>query len=263
MERQTARSVVMKQSSKPWLLPCCLVGPTGESRADEQCKRCVSVIGAPGETSSRANSLFAVRGRPAPSGPPQWRTLSQPAQGRRATDRWTARALPGAQRLGRRDADPALFASRGGTAVSVELKHGDTVSGIAKWIEDGLVGIAFDQPIDVVALLTSSEDGPQPRMPRIELNCTAWVREDADIYRTRTLNISQGGMCVEGDERLRVDTEVIVSLAGLGPIDGPGQMEGRRPLRDRVQPGARRQRADGLPSPAATVRQPLRRRLTR
>jgi hypothetical protein len=107
-----------------------------------------------------------------------------------------------------------------GTEVTVELKHGETVSGVARWIEEGLVGIAFNQAIDVVALLTSSEDGPQPRMPRIELNCTAWVREDADIYRARTLNISQGGMCVEGDERLRVDAKVIVSLAGLGPLDG-------------------------------------------
>jgi hypothetical protein len=106
------------------------------------------------------------------------------------------------------------------SAVSVELKHGETVSGVARWIEDGLVGIEFDEPIDVVALLTTSADGPQPRMPRIELGCTAWVREDADIYRTQTLNISQGGMCVEGDPRLRVDTDVIVSLAGLGPIAG-------------------------------------------
>lgn len=107
-----------------------------------------------------------------------------------------------------------------GTAVTIELKHGETVSGIARWIEDGMVGIEFDQPIDVVALLTSSEDGQQPRMPRIELSCTAWVREDADIYRTRTINISQGGMCVEGDPRLRVDVDVIVSLAGLGPLAG-------------------------------------------
>ena len=107
-----------------------------------------------------------------------------------------------------------------GTAVAVELKHGETVSGIARWIEDGLVGIAFDQPIDVVALLTSPEDGPQPRMPRIELNCTAWVREDADIHRTRTVNISQGGMCVEGNSQLTIDADVIVSMAGLGPIAG-------------------------------------------
>lgn len=107
-----------------------------------------------------------------------------------------------------------------GTAVSIELKHGEMVSGVARWIEDGLVGIAFDQAIDVVALLTASAEGPQPRMPRIELSCIAWVREDADIYRTRTLNISQGGMCVEGDSRLRTDTKVIVSLAGLEPIAG-------------------------------------------
>lgn len=107
-----------------------------------------------------------------------------------------------------------------GTSVSVELKHGETVAGVAKWIENGLVGVAFDEPIDVVALLAPQESGPQPRMPRIELSCTAWVREDADIYRTRTINISQGGMCVEGDPRLQADAKVIVSLAGLEPIAG-------------------------------------------
>ena len=107
-----------------------------------------------------------------------------------------------------------------GVEVAVELKHGETVSGVARWIEDGLVGIAFDKPIDVISLLTASEDGPQPRMPRIELCCTAWIREDADVYRTKTVNISQGGMCVEGDSRLNVDADVIVSLAGLGPIAG-------------------------------------------
>jgi hypothetical protein len=107
-----------------------------------------------------------------------------------------------------------------GASVAVELKHGETVSGVARWIEDGLVGIAFDQAIDVVALLTPSEDGPQPRMPRIELSCTAWIREDGDIYRTKTVNISQGGIRVEGEPRLKVDADVIVSLAGLGPIPG-------------------------------------------
>lgn len=107
-----------------------------------------------------------------------------------------------------------------GTPVSIELKHGETVSGVAKWIENGVVGIAFDEPIDVVALLTASDGGPQPRMPRIELSCTAWVREDADIYRTRTINISQGGMAVEGDSGLLEDAKVIVSLAGLEPIPG-------------------------------------------
>jgi hypothetical protein len=107
-----------------------------------------------------------------------------------------------------------------GTEVSIELKHGETVAGIAKWSQDGLLGITFDTPIDVVALLSGSAQGPNPRMPRIELSCTAWVREGADIHRTRTVNISQGGMCVEGSAELRVGAEVIVSLAGLGPLAG-------------------------------------------
>jgi hypothetical protein len=107
-----------------------------------------------------------------------------------------------------------------GTAVTIELKHGEPVSGVVKWIDDGLVGIAFDSPIDVVALLASSADGPQPRMPRIELGCTAWVRQDADVHRTRSVNISQGGMCVEGNGQLGVDSDAIVSLTGLEPIQG-------------------------------------------
>jgi hypothetical protein len=107
-----------------------------------------------------------------------------------------------------------------GTRLSVELKHGDTVSGVAHWAENGLIGIAFDTPIDVVALLSASGDGPQPRMPRIELSCTAWLREDADVYRTRAVNISQGGLCVQADAELRVGAHVIVSLAGLPPAPG-------------------------------------------
>ena len=91
---------------------------------------------------------------------------------------------------------------------------------VAQWTDNGLVGVTFDEPIDVVALLTASADGPQPRMPRIELSCTAWVREDADIHRTRAVNMSQGGMCIEGSAELRPATEVIVSLAGMKPLRG-------------------------------------------
>jgi len=107
-----------------------------------------------------------------------------------------------------------------GTEVSIELKHGETATGIAKWAQDGLLGITFDEPIDVVALLSGSAQGPQPRMPRIELSCTAWVREDSSIYRTAALNISQGGICVQGSSELRPDSDVTVSLAGLGPLAG-------------------------------------------
>lgn len=107
-----------------------------------------------------------------------------------------------------------------GTRLSVELKHGDSVSGVAQWSERGLIGITFDEPIDVLALLSASGIDTQPRMPRIELECVAWVREDADVHRSRTVNISQGGICVRSNAELRIGAHVIVSLSGLGPAGG-------------------------------------------
>lgn len=107
-----------------------------------------------------------------------------------------------------------------GTALSIELKHGDPITGIAQWNKDGLTGVAFDKPIDVVGLLAPSGDGPRPRMPRIELECTALVREGADIRRTRSVNISQGGLCVQCPAELTVGAEVTVTLTGLAPLAG-------------------------------------------
>jgi len=107
-----------------------------------------------------------------------------------------------------------------GTRLTVELKQGDPVSGVVKWTEDGLTGVSFDAPIDVVLLLAPPGDGPRPRLPRIEVGCTAWVRQDGDVIRTRVLNISQGGVCVEARSTLTVSADVVVTLPGLTPIAG-------------------------------------------
>jgi hypothetical protein len=109
---------------------------------------------------------------------------------------------------------------RTGSDVSVELKHGVMVSGLAQWAENGLIGVAFHEPIDVVALLTNSADGPQPRMPRIALDCPISVREDATVYRSRGINISQGGICVRLEADLDIDAHVIISTPGLQPTAG-------------------------------------------
>jgi len=51
--------------------------------------------------------------------------------------------------------------------VTVELKSGQPISGSISWSRDHLAGIEFDQQIDVIDILSSSMDGPRPRMPRI------------------------------------------------------------------------------------------------
>jgi len=107
-----------------------------------------------------------------------------------------------------------------GTRLAVELKQGDCVSGVVQWSDKGLVGITFDEPIDVLALLNSPGGKPRPRMPRIELNCTATLRQDGTVFRARVVNISQGGICVNSPVDLELNGDVVVSLPDLHSVAG-------------------------------------------
>jgi hypothetical protein len=107
-----------------------------------------------------------------------------------------------------------------GTRLSVELKEGDEIDGVVQWAESDLVGISFDVPIDVVALLAESLEGPRRRLPRIEVDCPASIRQDGDVRRSRVINISQGGMCVRANGELTMGAHVVASLPGLTPTPG-------------------------------------------
>ena len=107
-----------------------------------------------------------------------------------------------------------------GTAVAIELKHGETISASVSWTRDECAGIEFDVPVDVVDLLASSMDGRKPRMPRIEVCCIASVRQDGDVFGMRACDISQGGIKVESDGALKVGADVVVTLPGLSPMQG-------------------------------------------
>jgi hypothetical protein len=104
-----------------------------------------------------------------------------------------------------------------GTRLSVELKQGEPVPGTAQWTKDGCVGVNFDTPIDVLSLVSTSLDEPRPRMPRITVDCVAWVREGAKVHRAQAVNISQGGVRVQTSSDLTVGAEVIVTLNGISP----------------------------------------------
>ena len=102
-----------------------------------------------------------------------------------------------------------------GSSLSVELKSGQPISGTVGWLRDQTAGIAFDQPIDVIGILSASMDGPRPRMPRIEVGGHATVREGANALRVRVCDISQGGMKIKCETVLPVGADVVVSLPGL------------------------------------------------
>lgn len=107
-----------------------------------------------------------------------------------------------------------------GTLVSVELKHGESVSGIAQWSDRGMVGISFEQPIDVLSLLTPSRSETRPRMPRVELSCSARLHHNGQAAVGRVANISQGGICVTTRAMLPINGDVVVTLPGLRPAAG-------------------------------------------
>lgn len=107
-----------------------------------------------------------------------------------------------------------------GTRVSIELKQGEPVDGTTLWKRDDLVGVSFDSPVDIVSLIATASNAPRPRMPRLEVRSTAWVREGATVHRTRTVNISQGGVRVEASEGLASGAQVAVTLPGLAPVQG-------------------------------------------
>lgn len=107
-----------------------------------------------------------------------------------------------------------------GQRLTVELKCGQPLAGRVTWVHEPNVGLAFDAPIDVIAMLSQSEDGPRPRMPRIETSSFCTLREGANIVRARACDISQGGLKVETAARFAPNAPVVVSLPGMPPQEG-------------------------------------------
>jgi hypothetical protein len=106
------------------------------------------------------------------------------------------------------------------TPVTVELKSGQPVSGRISWTRDHHAGITFDQPIDVIDILSASMDGPRPRMPRIETSSYATLRDGANVLRVQACDISQGGLKIRCETVVTPGSDIIVSLPGLEPQPG-------------------------------------------
>lgn len=87
--------------------------------------------------------------------------------------------------------------------VRIELKAGDQLAGRVRWIREGRMGIAFDEPIDVSAMLaratvkTVAEGLVRP--PRFDVDCPVELRGEGRRHAGRLVNVSQGGARLESD----------------------------------------------------------------
>lgn len=107
-----------------------------------------------------------------------------------------------------------------GTKVTVELKSGQPIRGRIGWIRDQNAGISFDKPIDVIDILSTAMDGPRPRMPRIETDCFATLRDGANVLRVQACDISQGGVKVRNETLLPPGCDITIALPGMEPQRG-------------------------------------------
>lgn len=104
-----------------------------------------------------------------------------------------------------------------GTPLIIELKSGFSVSCTVSWRRDDSVGVTFETPVDVLDILSTSQDGPRPRMPRVEIDCVATVRDGAIVHQMRVHDVSQGGVKLESATILKSGCGLVVSLPGLAP----------------------------------------------
>lgn len=110
-----------------------------------------------------------------------------------------------------------------GQRVSVELKTGQQLGGRVMWIDGTNAGIAFDEPIDVMAMLAShlvSDTEHKPRMPRVEVRAPATLRMGGHSYRVVTRDVSQGGAKVTLDTILPQDADVVLAMEGFHSLHG-------------------------------------------
>ena len=115
----------------------------------------------------------------------------------------------------------AAHAPEVGEQVEIELSSQKIPVSVV-WTRDDLVGLKFDQNVDLGELLAGRKPrhGFRARPPRLEIRCNASVRVGSTYYTVEVHDISLGGMKVEPIEEYCVGKQVAVVVESLRPIKG-------------------------------------------
>ena len=108
-----------------------------------------------------------------------------------------------------------------GEHVDVELSS-QRIPSTVVWTRDDMVGLKFDQNVDLGELLAGRKPrhGFRPRPPRLDIPCKASVRVGKTYYTVDVHDISLGGIKVEPIEEYCVGKKVIVVVESLRPVKG-------------------------------------------
>lgn len=110
-----------------------------------------------------------------------------------------------------------------GERLDLELMTGAQLGGTVAWRRGCEVGLAFDRPTDIFAIIAQdivSQPGERRRMPRVELVSSALLVSLGGTELVTTRDISQGGAKLDVPFTLAAEEKVTLTLDGLPPIPG-------------------------------------------
>jgi hypothetical protein len=108
-----------------------------------------------------------------------------------------------------------------GEQVSIEMSS-QRIPSTVVWTRDDMIGLKFDQNVDLGELLAGRKPrhGFRPRPPRLDIPCKASVRVGKTYYTVDVHDISLGGIKVEPIEEYCVGKTVVVVVESLRPVKG-------------------------------------------
>ena len=110
-----------------------------------------------------------------------------------------------------------------GEVVTIELASGHRTPATVQWASGGETGIAFQKPVDIVALINRnlvSQPIERRSMPRVEIRCAGFIKCGVDFVPVTLRNVSARGMQIEGDALPGAGSYVAVFVEGLNVPPG-------------------------------------------
>jgi hypothetical protein len=110
-----------------------------------------------------------------------------------------------------------------GDRLELELMTGEQLGGTVAWRRGFEVGLRFDAPVDVFAIIAQdivSQPGERRRMPRVETVCSALLETSAGTELVTTRDISQGGVKIDIPFDLRAEERILITVDGMPPLPG-------------------------------------------
>jgi hypothetical protein len=107
-----------------------------------------------------------------------------------------------------------------GLPIEIELRTGHVIGGRIAWADDKMIGVAFDEPMPMSAMLAhcSFDDRlGKLRPPRLVVNMHAMLKVGHQERAVRIGNLSQAGLQIDAPEPYPGGTACTIALPGLAP----------------------------------------------